>query len=105
FCIYPGDILNLYSLPTLRSSDLNQHLVPVSTAVLKIQVKTLRITQLKHRRRRKGKHYTITNLRQGGRGTLGNGHDASIGAGTLIDRKSTRLNSSHVKISYAVLGL
>src|SRR5690606_42145818 len=32
----------------------------------------------------------------------GTGGLAKLGAGTLVDRKSTRLNSSHVKISYAV---
>src|SRR5690606_41216865 len=31
--------------------------------------------------------------------------DAYTGTGTSIDRKSTRLNSSHVKISYAVFCL
>src|SRR3989442_10122012 len=37
-----------------------------------------------------------------GEGVLGLGHDADE---VLLDRKSTRLNSSHVRISYAVFCL
>src|SRR5690606_41641440 len=40
--------------------------------------------------------------------TIGNFHDDSANIGSadwVIDRKSTRLNSSHVKISYAVFCL
>src|SRR5690349_23381570 len=38
-------------------------------------------------------------------GWLLNGAPGGIAAGVLLDRKSTRLNSSHVEISYAVFCL
>src|SRR5690606_26133343 len=41
----------------------------------------------------------------GGTVTAGNSSQMSDGAGAVLDRKSTRLNSSHVKISYAVFCL
>src|SRR5690606_41692738 len=58
---------------------LHQGLVAVAAAVLQVQVEAAGGTQLGHRRRRQGED-----------------------EGVLEDRKSTRLNSSHVKISYAV---
>src|SRR5690606_41643576 len=48
-------------------------------------------------------------LRGAGRGKSGGGRsrlaERALLAGVLLDRKSTRLNSSHVKISYAVFCL
>src|SRR5690606_39406833 len=40
--------------------------------------------------------------RRAGEQVFGVDHDARLHTGTPKDRKSTRLNSSHVKISYAV---
>src|SRR3712207_9078532 len=48
-------------------------------------------------------HQQRVPVRPRGRDLL-RGHDA-VGAGAVLDRKSTRLNSSHANISYAVFCL
>src|SRR5690606_24999798 len=47
----------------------------------------------------------LTCLGDGRLGTAGIGQHVNQGAPVALDRKSTRLNSSHVKISYAVFCL
>src|SRR5690606_42144146 len=84
---YPDAHRDLHSFPTRRSSDLGQRLALYATAA----------------------HRT---LQEAGLGTIfgdpalaAEGINRGNGWIRLEDRKSTRLNSSHVKISYAVFCL
>src|SRR5690606_41580742 len=92
-----GEHRDLHSFPTRRSSDLGGAVFAVRDAGLELEL---------HRRLRRpdrpgrGQKRRLRRLRGG----------AAHGAMELAllertDRKSTRLNSSHVKISYAVFCL
>src|SRR5207302_3096260 len=84
----------LYTFPTRRSSDLEatQNIKVLDAAMDELG----RITGQRPAMRRSRKSIAAFRLRQG----------MPIAATvTLRDRKSTRLNSSHVKISYAVFCL
>src|SRR5690554_7473433 len=94
---------NLHSFPTRRSSDLlNQRLMQDTKVSLneaerraqyaKIEKKQLAIENA--RRQQKGEEQLKTLINED--------EDDHIAA---LDRKSTRLNSSHVRISYAVFCL
>src|SRR5436305_8028370 len=79
-----GDHRDLHSFPTRRSSDLSCvfHVVGMPS--------------MRHQRVHKTIHHTL------GDGEFQNFASPSV---WWIDRKSTRLNSSHVRISYAVFCL
>src|SRR5690606_41934862 len=81
-----GDHRDLHSFPTRRSSDLGAAELPGT--VRPPAWERLAIARTRRLRR--------TRPRRQGVGT---------GEGVALDRKSTRLNSSHVKISYAVFCL
>src|SRR5690606_41720478 len=93
----------LHPSPTRRSSDLEEHGARQAIAFL-------RTPAIGSRPDRRG-HHIIKSF--GGGGAGGNGKRqhkgshrdrkrAGHGFDLSLDRKSTRLNSSHVKISYAV---
>src|SRR5690606_41184500 len=77
----------LHSFPTRRSSDL-----------------PFRPVRLCHPHRRRGARLRRQVL-PAAEGRQEDGHLHPLRSGRLLDRKSTRLNSSHVKISYAVFCL
>src|SRR5690606_40268929 len=87
--------LILHPFPTRRSSDLNIPLDSIAAQISKF----------------KGKPHIVVFCRSGSRSAQAknilerNGIANVINGGTWQDRKSTRLNSSHVKISYAVFCL
>src|SRR5690606_40663708 len=81
---YFGDRQHLHSFPTRRSSDLHTTL----NALIGTKVPTSPLCFI---------HIIIQGLLQGAK-------DLLVGL-IYLDRKSTRLNSSHVKISYAVFCL
>src|SRR3712207_7446760 len=54
---------------------------------------------------RPGHHGLLGLALAGGGARAGGRPDAGVGHGRLLDRKSTRLNSSHANISYAVFCL
>src|SRR5690606_39675569 len=89
-----ADPRELHSFPTRRSSDLQQ-LVQMSGVEQSIQTNRNLETLITA--------YSIQNANNAvsllGKSVTGSG------TGALLDRKSTRLNSSHVKISYAVFCL
>src|SRR5699024_12099682 len=90
---------HLHSFPTRRSSDLGQDLADefgVERAGRFVEEHHLRL----HRQGARDRHPLL----------LTAGELIGVGAGLvrqpdLLDRKSTRLNSSHVSISYAVFCL
>src|SRR5690349_24962619 len=86
----------LHSFPTRRSSDLVQPLVHV--ALLRVWVVRERMPMVRRDRREAGAKRRV-------RGALGAAPAALRDARLARDRKSTRLNSSHVEISYAVFCL
>src|SRR5690606_41989759 len=84
-------LLHLHSFPTRRSSDLNP-------GESKIEQRRQELEASVGRAVLPEEHQSIVVL----------GADPGVGATTValgLDRKSTRLNSSHVKISYAVFCL
>src|SRR5690606_41757648 len=88
------------SFPTRRSSDLEYRQGELATAIDSLETqKHLDDTQVEDRRRWIGEYRALTHML---RDTWN--RNALTGLGEL-DRKSTRLNSSHVKISYAVFCL
>src|SRR5690606_41552295 len=98
----PGDHRHLHSFPTRRSSDLPDgdkldgadaagERVGVGVVDVNIEhVASLAAVAIKH-------HDAVT--------VCSPNHLDDDGIGIVLDRKSTRLNSSHVKISYAVFCL
>src|SRR5207302_10449495 len=95
----------LPSFPTRRSSDLvRTDFLPALTAVgrlvhvLAADVNPVPVVR-RHRERRVP-HEPILQIRRGTVGVLGPHLDVAQKPTALLDRKSTRLNSSHVKISY-----
>src|SRR5690606_41712723 len=91
--------LHLHSFPTRRSSDLPQEL----PAELRVPALTWVETERVVRGDRQFQMHTDVHNHPRGTERLPVQH-AQLVAGVL-DRKSTRLNSSHVKISYAVFCL
>src|SRR5436309_10749167 len=84
-----GDNLNLHSFPTRRSSDLPPSHARVNTAhAARNEPATVGTATQWARRPMRSPRRMLTSAPASGR-----------------DRKSTRLNSSHVKISYAVFCL
>src|SRR5690606_41906829 len=92
------DHLNLHSFPTRRSSDLNNHAKPS----LRIEFSMKLFFDCRNIRQRRR---TLTT--GNGNGFYVTGFDKRQQRSQISreDRKSTRLNSSHVKISYAVFCL
>src|SRR5207302_8533472 len=97
-----GDHRDLHSFPTRRSSDLP----PVANYVNAVRTGNLLFLAGKGPSAVKGKLGAEFTVEQGYQ------HARSVGLALLAvmkaelgDRKSTRLNSSHVKISYAVFCL
>src|SRR5690606_41197198 len=90
FFLLEVDLRDLHSFPTRRSSDLPQADAPPTAATGRTYPGADRSLRLPRLRRQRPGH----GARPG----------QPRGAG-LEDRKSTRLNSSHVKISYAVFCL
>src|SRR5690606_40544471 len=87
-----GDHRDLHSFPTRRSSDLTtaELAVPAPAPPAGLSIRGVEFAY--------GKHQVLRGI------------DLDVAPGTLCallgpDRKSTRLNSSHVKISYAVFCL
>src|SRR5690606_40885227 len=84
----------LHSFPTRRSSDLGRHAGAVAAGAWGFVGAT---AGRGARHRLRGAGLAVRGDRAGGGGQWGAADDE--------DRKSTRLNSSHVKISYAVFCL
>src|SRR5690606_42154771 len=86
---------DLHSFPTRRSSDLEARLAVFQRLALGGGVGVYRHGNIKeHRLEQTGKQWQVFAVgKQFGEQTI------------QVDRKSTRLNSSHVKISYAVFCL
>src|SRR5690606_41884112 len=100
-----GARLDLHSFPTRRSSDLALAQARMLRATAG-QDDPLYVRQLPQRRRDRfgGRLHTTAELIRGGdRRELAGEHGEEVGTEVFAprrDRKSTRLNSSHVKISY-----
>src|SRR5690606_41817014 len=90
------DLPDLLSFPTRRSSDL-----PTIEAILKELGENIKLARL----RRKITTTMLAERAGMGRVTLRKVENGDSGVTLGADRKSTRLNSSHVKISYAVFCL
>src|SRR5690606_41715436 len=100
YCVV--DHRDLHSFPTRRSSDLPAELGPVE---LKIQVHQDQATiqvQAQNASVREALEMHVHRLREA---LANNGLGLAQFDVSAQDRKSTRLNSSHVKISYAVFCL
>src|SRR5690606_39867221 len=89
--------------PTRRSSDLGallrQHLAWLGNGIADFQAEQMRLAAAAHRAQQTG------GFAAGAEGGAEVHHRLGVVADALVrgqDRKSTRLNSSHVKISYAV---
>src|SRR5690606_42125683 len=80
-----------FSVPTRRSSDLGMESVPVCFPLGE------RVPGTPYR--------VLRRIAQGGMGVVYEVEHVTLGRRFVLDRKSTRLNSSHVKISYAVFCL
>src|SRR5690625_8014937 len=89
-------IFALHSFPTRRSSDL--HVQPLPAACSAERGTHLHRVDLPQR----DPHPRGESGRAGLQTEPGTGAGPGQGAATSTDRKSTRLNSSHVAISYAV---
>src|SRR5690606_42156733 len=88
-----------HSFPTRRSSDLSfSTTAPHYTTSDLTSAKAALLQQIGARRIRRV-FFTGRNA------DTGDGASMAAAVATFIDRKSTRLNSSHVKISYAVFCL
>src|SRR5690606_42154632 len=95
---------DLHSFPTRRSSDLVKEIAErfsKSTATVVTEYRGLTTAQLAELRRALGPNTTYRVAKN----TLVKRAAEQSGVEGLEDRKSTRLNSSHVKISYAVFCL
>src|SRR5690606_40545330 len=93
-----------YSIPTRRSSDLDRRLDDHQSRFVDIGRGLLSLgDQSVDRLALAGAFLEIVEHPVGGCGTRGLRFGRAVEAGK--DRKSTRLNSSHVKISYAVFCL
>src|SRR5690606_41513348 len=97
-----ANISNLHSFPTRRSSDLELSRVddPLERAFYEIECLKSDWSVRELKRQRDSMLYQRVGLSKDKDAVL-----ALAKEGKLIDRKSTRLNSSHVKISYAVFCL
>src|SRR5206468_11390956 len=97
--------LNQHSFPTRRSSDLMRMKDDDWDAVidtnLKAVFRTSRAVIRPMMKQRYGRIVNITSV-VGASGNPGQANYAAAKAGVAGDRKSTRLNSSHDQISYAV---
>src|SRR5437660_9724749 len=92
---------NLHSFPTRRSSDLQEELAEVARHAHPVDgVVRLRYQHVGHRPRLQELFEHANGL-----GLPHPGEQTVEGANGRADRKSTRLNSSHVAISYAVFCL
>src|SRR5690606_41321618 len=85
-----GDLRDLHSFPTRRSSDL------LGARRLQEIARLIKDRRLKRH---------AAGFRQTGFKNIGGAVQVALGMAADQDRKSTRLNSSHVKISYAVFCL
>src|SRR5205807_8237014 len=90
----------LHSFPTRRSSDLTAKLVIVE-GVLRVRLGVEKIARVER---------VIAEILEPAAvklvgATLGDDVDDRTGVAPVLDRKSTRLNSSHLVISYAVFCL
>src|SRR5690606_41965212 len=94
----PRDPRSLHPFPPRRSSDLNRHniLAQLEQADLLIGAVLLPGAKAPNLVRRED----LKRMKQGAVVV-----DVAVDQGDVQDRKSTRLNSSHVKISYAVFCL
>src|SRR5205814_10701266 len=103
-CFYSyGDHRDLHSFPTRRSSDLGMHqhqefrIYDVIRALPRSRPRTPKLLGLE---RREPPRLALTHH------VVDRGNDAlPVGLAEVVDRKSTRLNSSHLGISYAVFCL
>src|SRR5207253_9687469 len=93
FLPYPRHISHLPSFPTRRSSDLGFSYLDTQHRALFMRHQTLHFDMPKSRSRQNSACQVKS---------IFEGLDL---AGGILDRKSTRLNSSHVAISYAVFCL
>src|SRR5690606_40648840 len=98
-CYRPGAPRELPSFPTRRSSDLGQPLDFIPGQFIQVHFQYADGTPTR-------RSYSLATIHDH---ALGPGDAVEIAvsyvAGGAADRKSTRLNSSHVKISYAVFCL
>src|SRR5690606_39629902 len=95
----------LHSFPTRRSSDLQQNIL--STLIIGLNGRRLRQAgkDVLKSSRFTGIHHNINSRNQSsqiGDAACTDPRTHQPEAAVFTDRKSTRLNSSHVKISYAV---
>src|SRR5207253_11413726 len=100
-CSYSGYLRALHSFPTRRSSDLRP--VDIERVVTASELLP-GVGDLGVRDRRRpiaAEHLEIVSECPAESGTL----EVAVAAAVAQDRKSTRLNSSHVAISYAVFCL
>src|SRR5207302_10515012 len=104
FFLYYAHHLFLLSFPTRRSSDL---LCISRVWSLEFGVWSLELFPL-HSQQHSRNLFDLDGFAQAKGKAFGDGRRINIGAKHAVpktDRKSTRLNSSHVKISYAVFCL
>src|SRR5690606_40484519 len=97
-CTFCGALLALLSFPTRRSSDLD------GTGSQKVE--NVEITDFGPIPERAGFIFRLKTMWRVVRdGSFEKGEVVHFHDGIFLDRKSTRLNSSHVKTSYAVFCL
>src|SRR5690606_40822481 len=90
--------------PTRRSSDLEGVVEPVAEVAFKHAFDSRPHVEFgKDQRRARGLGVAVEETGTGLEAVRG--LKTHVGAADVVDRKSTRLNSSHVKISYAVFCL
>src|SRR5690606_40904485 len=100
-----ADHRHLHSFPTRRSSDLVVQLLAAAQAKIELDA-TVAVMKVQRNQRIAAllgladQFLDLFGVQQQLAGTGGFGADVRRGGGQR-DRKSTRLNSSHVKISYA----
>src|SRR5207302_4491283 len=94
----------LHAFPTRRSSDLGLAHQPEAVAAEVVHVRVDRGDRRRHGHRGFDRIATFGKREAPGldRIAMRRRYDAATMSGRMKDRKSTRLNSSHVKISYAV---
>src|SRR5207253_9511558 len=98
----PGALHHLHSFPTRRSSDLPDNNDQGETTQARLGIRVQPITpDLQRQLKLDSTDGVLVSAVDSG----GVGEDAGLARGMIIDRKSTRLNSSHVAISYAVFCL
>src|SRR5690606_41704578 len=96
-CAASGDCLALHSFPTRRSSDLVSALHVLTVGVISTMMLAV---MTRATRGHTGRALTASGLTMASYLCL-----FAAALARPLDRKSTRLNSSHVKISYAVFCL